>query len=357
MNKNKQKTGTVLFTVLVLLSSFYLYHHLSSWLDLVTGTSCEAVTGLVILLLTGLLFRYSERNLVAENRALTLLTGFTAFAGIYLVMGWLAADLISLFFSPDPLLTGWLVPAAVVFFAVAGMIQAGRISTIHYQVPGFGFNRRIILLSDLHIGYYVGTKQIRKIVDVVDAQNADLVVIAGDMINDGNTLECPEIRETELLLSTLKSVQGVYACGGNHDPDPQDPDFITFLDRSRIHLLQDEAVMVEGLQIAGRNTNIRPRKSLEEMDLKPAKTLLIDHDPAGIREAIDHGIDLVVCGHTHKGQIFPFQLFTRLVYSKSENYGMAVHDHTTSIVSSGAGVFSMPMRLGSRCEVVIIDLV
>ena len=347
---------SLFFTLLVVAAGFYLTVRIGNWLSLITGNNCLPLTGLIILLLSGMLMVASPHNLVAENRFRTYVVGLSAFCGIYLLMGWLLMDLVSFIFSMDAKVKGWIPVILCIVCAAAGMIQTGRIAVVPYTVSGMGIRKRIILLSDLHIGYYVGSRHIRKVVSKVNSLDGDLIVIAGDMINDGNTLECPEIRETEVLLSSMKSAEGTYACTGNHDPLADDEEFMKFLDRSGIRLLQDEAVEVNGLQVVGRNTEIYPRKSIEQLHLKEMKTLLIDHDPCGINEAVQQGIDVVVCGHTHRGQLFPFQLFTRLVYKKWQNYGLAVHGKTTSIVSSGAGFFSMPMRLGSRCEVVVIDM-
>lgn len=83
---------------------------------------------------------------------------------------------------------------------------------------------------------------------------------------------------------------------------------------------------------------------------------MLDHDPIGIQEAREQGCQCVLCGHTHKGQIFPLNLLVSFLYPKEQLWGMGTKDGTTSIVSAGAGYFSMPVRLGSDTEIVCIDL-
>ncbi len=83
---------------------------------------------------------------------------------------------------------------------------------------------------------------------------------------------------------------------------------------------------------------------------------MLDHNPGGIKEAIENKVSLVLCGHTHKGQFFPATLFTRFAYGKKDFYGYAQREETQSIVSAGAGYFQMPMRIGSDSEIVLIEV-
>ncbi len=308
-----------------------------------------------------------------------------------------------------------------------GMVHARKLVTVNYQVPveHLGKEARLVLLSDLHIGHFVGKKHIQNLVAQVNRlkpdlvlisgdliighfvgkkhiQNLvaqvnrlkpDLVLISGDLINAGNTNECPDIDQVARELEGLRTEHGVFAVTGNHDPAPEDPDFRRFLRRARIHLLEDKTCdAVTGnhdpapedpdfrrflrrarihlledktcdagpVQLVGRKSKIRPRAALTELmesctGEKPV--VVLDHDPIGIQEARQAGADCVLCGHTHRGQVFPLDLLVRLLYPKEELWGMGRKGKTTSIVSAGAGYFSMPMRLGSDSEIVCIDLI
>lgn len=136
-------------------------------------------------------------------------------------------------------------------------------------------------------------------------------------------------------------------------------DLINFLNISKIKLLNDEVYSDDILQIIGRTTKTKPRKTINELknNISTNKPLLIiDHDPIGISEAIDQQADIVLCGHTHKGQIFPLNFFVRFLYNKNEFYGISTTNQTTSIVCSGTGYFNMPMRIGTNCEIVCITI-
>jgi len=84
--------------------------------------------------------------------------------------------------------------------------------------------------------------------------------------------------------------------------------------------------------------------------------IVVDHNPLGIKEAADNKIDLVLCGHTHKGQFFPTNVFTKLAYGKQGYYGYYQDGGTQSVVYSGAGYFQMPMRIGSNSEIVVLNI-
>ena len=175
-----------------------------------------------------------KKYLVAENRALTYWVSVATFVVIYLSMSILCADLLQWllhFFLTDAarqtlfILCGFACLAFTLFFACYGYYKTTKIVTVQYPLASEKLARplRIVQLSDLHIGFFVGEQHIRKTVEAVNRLQPDMVVISGDMINAANTLECPEIEAVERLLAQLHSVKGTYAVVGNHDPEVSDP--------------------------------------------------------------------------------------------------------------------------------------
>ena len=307
---------------------------------------------------------------MAENRALTYWVSVATFVVIYLSMSILCADLLQWllhFFLTDAarqtlfILCGFACLAFTLFFACYGYYKTTKIVTVQYPLASEKLARplRIVQLSDLHIGFFVGEQHIRKTVEAVNRLQPDMVVISGDMINAANTLECPEIEAVERLLAQLHSVKGTYAVVGNHDPEVSDPDFQDFLKASDIHLLNDSVFADNDLQLVGRTTCTKPHLPLSALmqNLDSQRlTVVLDHDPIGIPQAVEAHADLVLCGHTHRGQVFPLAWFVRFLYSKQQLWGISRSGDTTSIVSAGTGFFTMPMRIGSDCEVVCIDI-
>lgn len=348
----------------------YIWFRGRQWLNLLLPLDMGVLLALV-------LAGYYLLNLMTiqrkDNRkSVTYVTSIGTFLVMYLSMTIAASDLVrgimglcgagerargmAFFFGGCGCLV--LTAAAV----AVGMVHARKLVTVNYQVPvaHLGKEARLVLLSDLHIGHFVGKKHIQNLVAQVNRLKPDLVLISGDLINAGNTNECPDIDQVARELEGLRTEHGVFAVTGNHDPAPEDPDFRRFLRRARIHLLEDKTCDAGPVQLVGRKSKIRPRAALTELmaDCTGEKPVVVlDHDPIGIQEARQAGADCVLCGHTHRGQVFPLDLLVRLLYPKEELWGMGRKGKTTSIVSAGAGYFSMPMRLGSDSEIVCIDLI
>jgi hypothetical protein len=202
-------------------------------------------------------------------------------------------------------------------------------------------------------------------VERVNALEPDLICIAGDFFdNDIAAVRDPDADAA--LLRQLRAPLGIYMCPGNHDAGATYPRMLDFLKDCGIILLVEKAVDVGGrLTLVGR-ADRSPIGSLpmgqargdtralmaDSVGTLPA--VVLDHNPAGVNE-YDAG-DLVLCGHTHKGQIFPGELFTRRLYAVDYGYYRRDEGSPHVIVSSGAGTWGMPMRVGTDSEVVLIRL-
>lgn len=234
-------------------------------------------------------------------------------------------------------------------------------------------NLNVVLAADLHLGYNIGTAHMMQMVDKINEQNADIVVFAGDIFdNEYEALDDPE--ELIAVLQKIQSKYGVYACYGNHDVEEKILAGFTFggnkkkessiqmdefLERAGIHLLQDEAVLIDDsfylygrpdAQRPGRGINMRKTAAelMGELDTeKPV--IVIDHEPKELQELADAGVDIDLCGHTHDGQMFPANLITALMWENS--YGYLKKDHMHTIVTSGVGLFGPNMRVGTIAEI------
>lgn len=230
---------------------------------------------------------------------------------------------------------------------------------------------RIVQLSDLHMGSVVGSRYIRKILRETARLKPDCVVITGDLFNHGFAEECAHIDRIEEAFKALNDAfetgwQGeshVFAVCGNHDPQPGDPAFKDFLEKSGITLLDNETVTLPGFVLAGRGgCHLCGRPDLASWLTVPengSPVILLDHYPDSIPEARKYGVFLTLCGHTHGGQYFPCTYLVRARYRKSEGLlcGFTDRGDTKSIVSSGTGFFQIPIRIGTDSEIVCIDLI
>lgn len=297
-----------------------------------------------------LLLHYSKTYLVAKSKAMTYFIGISTFYYVFLI-----TFSIPLAFLPIQARSkGLICFLCTTLLALYAYHQCLTLRIKHYHLSFLNTHTSIILLSDLHIGYYVSTSFIKRVVDQINAQKVDYVLIAGDLINCGNTKECDKIDEVAKLLSQINVTKGIYAITGNHDPFYQDQDFLCFLKKANITLLDDDSIVDDELQIIGRRTRTEKRKDISAFEKSELPCIILDHDPLCIDDALAFGADAICCGHTHKGQLFPFTLLVKAIYRHQRDYGYHKEQNTHCIISAGTGYFSMPFRLGSTGEIILL---
>ena len=214
------------------------------------------------------------------------------------------------------------------------------------------------------MGYAVVESDIAKLVGMVNQVNADYVFIAGDLI-DGDLLPV-EKEDIGRGLEKIRSRHGVYAIMGNHEYLDDDIRAEAYLRSLRgLTLLRDSAATDERLHIVGRD-DISLRRA-KQQERKPLAELMadsignrvcvvLDHQPVAIDEAEDCSADLLMCGHTHAGQVWPMKFFTEMLFKL--DYGRANFGATlTAIVTSGFGTWGPRVRIGNRPEVVVVRLI
>jgi predicted MPP superfamily phosphohydrolase len=250
-----------------------------------------------------------------------------------------------------------------------GMLNARLIKTVSYDVTlsGSGSNFRILLISDLHIGNTVNKLWIDRVTAEVNKAEPDMVCIAGDIF-DGNIDIINDLHGIISSFGEIKAPLGVYACLGNHDVDRRHGNserMKSILSSAGIITLNDESRKIrDNLHIAGRK-DARPigmsaqRKTVEDLcENLEGTIIMLDHQPAEFVQSEQAGIDLLLCGHTHKGQVFPATFIAREIFKKSgtTSYGYWKGQTMQAVVTSGAGVWGPPIRIGTKSEVVIINV-
>ncbi len=273
-----------------------------------------------------------------------------------------------------------LVIAAV---SIWGVVNARIVRTTQYEITidkktENTKDMKVVLAADLHMGYNIGCRQMERMVEKINREDADLVVIAGDIFdNSYESLEDPE--RLASILKGIKSRFGVYACYGNHDIQEKilagftfggkgkkqsDIRMDEFLEEAGIELLRDEFVMInDEIYLYGRPDAARPGRGIETrkspgkitegMDLS-RPVFVIDHQPKELQELAAAGADLDLCGHTHDGQMFPGNILTAAMWENSCGYLKKGGMH--NIVTSGVGVFGPNMRVGTIAEICSITV-
>ena len=215
---------------------------------------------------------------------------------------------------------------------------------------------KILLVSDIHISETIGNRFINRLISLSNQVEPDLIFLAGDVLD--NSIDPYLKHNIGETLAGLTAPLGVYAVLGNHEYYGNDiPIFIEEMNQINVEVLVDEVFNYNDLfYIIGRkdySDQERQDIALLTSNLDKNKPIfLIDHQPREFDEVSAARVDLMVSGHTHKGQMFPGNLITNAIYEN--HYGLLTKDNLHTIVSSGYGIWGPPFRIGSRSEVVEI---
>lgn len=213
---------------------------------------------------------------------------------------------------------------------------------------------KVVMASDLHLGYHNPRKELARWVDMINAEKPDFILIAGDII-DGSMRPLIEEKMAEEF-HRLKAP--VYACLGNHEFYAGQPEAKQFYKEAGIHLLIDDSAVVDSsIVIIGRDdrTNMR-RKPVKDLmsDAKSRFTIVLDHQPYNLDRAEAAGVDFQLSGHTHRGQVWPISWITDRIYECS--WGSCQRGDTQFYISSGIGIWGGKYRIGTQSEYVVATL-
>ena len=278
---------------------------------------------------------------------------------------------------------GSVVVACAVVTCLYGIFNARNIKVNEYSVTvnkscGSDKHLKAVLVADLHMGYAIGVDHITNMVEKINQQDADIVIIAGDIFdNSYDGMDDPEGIKAQL--KSIKSKYGVYAVYGNHDIDEKilmgftfdwggkqlhNEKMTNFMKECNIKLINDESVLInDEFYLVGRRDTDKPstedgtRAEVSELtkDLDKTKPIFVlSHEPDELQKTADAGADIDFSGHTHDGQLFPGNLTIGLFWENP--CGMIKKDNMYSIVTSGVGVYGTFMRVGTDAEICSVDI-
>lgn len=278
---------------------------------------------------------------------------------------------------------GSVVVACAVATCLYGIFNARNIKVNEYSVTvnkscSSDKHLKAVLVADLHMGYAIGVDHITNMVEKINQQDADIVIIAGDIFdNSYDGMDDPEGIKAQL--KSIKSKYGVYAVYGNHDIDEKilmgftfdwggkqlnSEKMTNFMKECNIKLINDESVLInDEFYLVGRRDTDKPgtedgtRAEISELtkDLDKTKPIFVlSHEPDELQKTADAGADIDFSGHTHDGQLFPGNLTIGLFWENP--CGMIKKDNMYSIVTSGVGVYGTFMRVGTDAEICAVDI-
>ncbi len=287
--------------------------------------------------------------------------GFSLYVAIAVILGVLAGIAELLFgwqLTLGNIMIGLLALATA--YASYGLWNAWhpvakRITVQIPNLPTAWQGKRVVQLSDIHLGPIHRERFASMVVKMTNAENPAAVFVTGDLF-DGGGLELHKLADP---LNGLQSEHGTFYITGNHETYVGVDRSLEALKNIPMKILRDEKVDVAGLQILGIEYPLPNQKK----DVAPALALLdrnrpnivLYHEPKFINEFRAAGAHLVLCGHTHVGQMWPFNYITRKVY-RGYDYGLHTEGTFNQYTSSGVGTWGPPMRTGNRPEIVVITL-
>ncbi|MFI6102122.1 metallophosphoesterase [Lentzea sp. NPDC051213] len=266
-----------------------------------------------------------------------------------------------LFISRSVAIGSGIAAGSVVGYGMTQALGAPQLLTVpvtldKLQTSLSGF--RIAVVSDIHLGPLLGRSHTERIVRMINEQEADLVAIVGDLV-DGTVAE---LGEAAAPLRDLVSKQGSFFVTGNHEYFSGHEPWLRELDKLGVNPLRNEGLTVAGgIELVGVN-DVTGRAYDDGPDFDRAFTgrdrnnpvVLLSHQPVQVGEASSRGVDLQLSGHTHGGQMVPFNFVVPL--QQPGVAGLSKVDDTWLYVSRGAGFWGPPVRVGAPPDITMIEL-
>lgn len=310
---------------------------------------------------TVLRFKYNHPVLRGVYAVAAVWIGALNFAFFAAVTCWIVAG----FFG----LTGWLLPkfsVATVLFGMAlaatiyGLINAAwlRVTRIAVKLPNLPEawqGRTAALLTDLHLGPLSGQAFLRRVIAQLRSLKPDAVFISGDMF-DGPTLGLDQLVAP---WRDYSAPRGIYYVTGNHDEFAERSLYLDPARRVGLQVLNNEKVTLDGLQLIGLHDSeagnpIELRDNLRRLQIdRQQPSVLLAHRPINLAVAEEEGISLQLSGHTHGGQIWPWNLLVSRIYGRFAQ-GLDRLGKLQVYTSNGAGTWGPALRVGTKSEIVLI---
>lgn len=243
-----------------------------------------------------------------------------------------------------------------------GIINSGNLRIVRWNVTSEKLSKdwsdkKIVIISDLHLGSVRRERFFKKIVDKVEKENPDIVFIVGDLI-DGSSFPY------EKWLSEINSLSpqlGIQYVEGNHEKYSQEYEIFKSGIPQSLNNLTDKKVIINNTQIIGLDYKTNEsgdeiNKELESLNYdKNKSSIILMHDPKNVASLSNEGVSLVLSGHTHGGQFFPWTILINRLYKKY-THGVLYTGNTASVTSAGVGTAVIPIRIGTVPEIIVLTI-
>ena len=356
-------------------TNFYIARRLYQWLNLLFPyINIKVYTGLFIFLASSIILGFLPMP-AGIARIFSFIGALWLGIFMYFILFFLTAEILILIGRVTTLIqaamlnnvrfySGLTVIILTFSLTAYGIYNTNQIKVVNYEVDFNNVslnNMQIVLISDLHLGDVNSERNLDKMIQKINDLNPDIVCLAGDIFNDNFNM----IRNPDKAINSFRKINstyGVYACLGNHDGGSTVNQMMDFLEKSNIKLLNDEYVIIdERVALFGRldASPIGGYYGLQRRDISETiksvgadiPVIVMEHNPAHINE-YGKEVNLILAGHTHKGQMFPGSLMTRAIYTVDYGHYQKDADSPHVIVTSGVSTWRPPMRVGTNNEIV-----
>jgi len=355
--------GIVAMQIFLLLVHGFVYHTwivlMGAMLPVSAGALRAAmlVAALSFIPATLLAFRWQGAAIRVFYTAASIWLGFLNFFFWAACLAWIFSPFLRQ--SERPWLCAGLALVAVLTgcygLGNAYWIRVRRLTVALPNLPEAWRGRRAVLASDVHLGAINGLHFSRRLARKVARLAPEMVFIPGDLFDGGEV-------DGERLLAPFRDLavpRGIYFSSGNHDEFGDHAAYRRAIENTGIRVLANESVEVDGVAILGvcygdSTSPLHLRAILETMRPRTGQpAILLNHVPNRLPIVEEAGVSLLLSGHTHGGQLFPFTWLTRRVFG---NFTKGLHQYGKLAVytSTGAGTWGPPMRVGSSSEIVLL---
>lgn len=349
-----QKKGFNLFIFVALLLHLPLFAYpvvrLAQWLELSSL--------LTVLILIPVLFSqiFARRVLVDKVGPIVFFMRNTAdfLLGYFFVL-----LVVLLVFEVLLLITSLSVYEAAqsVLFIASTLVLLGAISAMRPKLVNIKLHSnklpkplRFVQITDVHIGSR-SVRFLEVLMARIEALNVDFLCITGDFIDQPNI-------SAEKLKSLAGYTKPIYYCTGNHERYEDLDDILARLASHGVNVLRNSALNSHGIQIIGiddQEDALQVAKQLNTIDVnRDIYSILLYHRPVGLEACSEQGVDLMLSGHTHGGQIVPFNFLVNRVFERTS--GLYNYGASTLYVSQGTGTWGPMIRLGTQSEITLFEI-
>ncbi|MFP8886044.1 metallophosphoesterase [Streptomyces mangrovi] len=250
--------------------------------------------------------------------------------------------------------------AGTVGYGTYGVMRGPKLKRVTVplaKLPRAAHGYRIAVVSDIHLGPVLGRAHTQRIVDTINRADADMVAVVGDLV-DGSVAELGSAAEP---LARLRSRDGSYFVTGNHEYFGDAGEWVDHVRELGLQPLENARRELRHFDLAGVNDLAGEAegegpdfaRALDDRDTSRA-VVLMAHQPVMIHDAVDHGVDLQLSGHTHGGQMWPGNYLAGL--ANPTLAGLERYGDTQLYVTRGAGAWGPPVRVGAESDITVVEL-